>query len=448
MFKRILIANRGEAAVRILRTCRELGIETSVVYSEVDRETLPVRLADHAVCIGPAPEADSYRNVPRILSAAEITGSEAIHPGYGFLAENADFAEAVEACHLKFVGPRSETIRQAGDRLTMRRLVKGLGIPVLPGNDEEIAGAIEARQQAATLGFPLLLRPAARTEKSWLVRHEKDFETTLRLAQAEARALLGDARLYLLHYIEHARVIDVPFLRDAQGAVIALPEIENSIQHRYQRILTEAPSPLATDTLRRQLSEWTVATAQALDFVNAGAVEFVAHPAGQCYFLGVRACLEAGHPVSEVVTGRDLVADQLRIAAGEPVSSEVSPGCPGARHVIMCRVRAEDYEREFMPTSGIVTGLRWPGGPGVRIDTHTFAGYRGSAHYDTLVGKITVWDEDRERAIARMERALHETAIEGVKTTLEFLQKVMRLGAFRKGEISVTLVDREILGLH
>lgn len=465
VFKRLLIANRGEAAVRVIRSCRELGIETVAVYSEIDAGTLAVRQADHSVCIGPAPAADSYLNVPRILSAAEITGSEAIHPGYDFLAENPEFAEAVELVKLAFVGPGSETIRRLNDRLFVRAKARELGIPVLPGSENEVASAADARQLAGQIGYPLVLKPARKSRPYWVVRREKDLESALRLAQSEAKALLGDARVYLERYVETARHLEVQFLA-AEDRVTVLPERESSVQHRREKIMSEALSPLVTPELRLRLGEWTAQFARAIGFRNAGSVDFLADEQGDVFLLNVQASLPHEHAVTEVLLGCDLVAEQIRIAAGEPQSdlrplaTDLRPPAPDSQplppapcppplpHVIQCRISAEDPEQGWAPTSGVVTLLRLPGGPGVRTDSHVYSGYKGSAQYDTLLAKITVWDSDRTKAIARMERALHETMVEGVATTLDFQQKILRLGAFRKGELSTTLVEREILGVR
>ena len=451
MFKRLLIANRGEAAVRVIRTCRELGIETVAVYSEIDAGTLAVRLADHSVCIGPALAADSYLNVPRILSAAEITSSEAIHPGYGFLAEDPEFAEAVEMVKLAFVGPGSETIRRLNDRLFVRAKARELGIPLLPGSENEIPAAADARPLAEQVGYPVVLKPARKSRSYWVVRREKDLETTLRLAQSEAKVLLGDARVYLERYLETARHLEVPFLA-ARDRVTVLPERESSIQHRQEKIMSESLSPLVTPELRARLVQWTTQFVQATGFHSAGSLDFLADEKGDVFLLNAQASLSREHAVAEVQLGCDLVAEQIRIAAGEP-PSDLQPLTPDPRllslpHVIQCRISAEDPEQGWAPTSGIVTLLRLPGGPGVRTDSHVYSGYTGSAQYDTLLAKITVWDSDRAKAIARMERALRETVVEGVQTTLEFLQKILRLGAFRKGELSTTMVEREILGIR
>jgi acetyl-CoA carboxylase biotin carboxylase subunit len=449
VFRRILIANRGEAAVRIVRACRELGIESVLVYSEIDADTLGVKLADRAVCIGPAPELDSYRNIPRVLTGAEIASCDAVHPGYGFLAENSEFAEAVETCNLGWIGPKSETIRTLNDRLACRHRMKEIGVPVLPGSDQEITSAADARRLADQIGYPIVFKPVVRSTKLWVVHKEKDLETTLRMAQGDSRATLNDARIYLERYLETCRALEVQILGTADGSTIQLFERECSIQHRHEKILEEAPSPMVTGELRRQLGDWAVRAAQAVKYRNAGTVQFLADEAGKLYYLGIHASLQPEHPVTEILVGCDLVAEQIRIAAGEAVSDEVRVGAAlpaAAPHVIKCRINAEDAEKDFMPTSGVLTTVRLPGGPGVRVDTHVYSGYKGSALYDTLIAKISVWDTTRDRAIARMERALQETVLEGVKTTLELQQKLLRLGAFRKGELSTTLVGRELLG--
>lgn len=451
MFNRILIANRGEPAVRVIRSCRELGIETVVVYSEIDRATLPVRLADRAVCIGPEAAADSYLNIPRILSAAEITGSEAIHPGYGFLSESVELAETVEACGLRWVGPKSETMRRLSDRLHTRSLARQLGVPLLPGSEQEVTSAAEAHQLAAAIGYPVVLKPVRLSRQQWIVRRERDIENTLRIAQAEGKALLLDGRVFLERYLEEARCLEVSILGDSQGRVIHLFEREVSVQHRQEKIIAEAPSPAVTPELRRQLGNWARALAESAGYQSAGCVEFIVDPNGQVFFQDICFGLQPAHPVTEVLLGCDIVAEQIRIAAGEPTAccnpSAAGDCLPdGVPHVIQCWINAEDPDNDFVPTAGRVTLFRIPGGPGVRVDTHVYSGYQGRAQYDSLVAKVIVQDTDREKTIVRMERALQEMAIEGVKTTLEFQLKILRLGAFRKGKISTALIEREILG--
>jgi len=450
VFKRVLIANRGEPAVRVIRTCRELGIETVVVYSEIDAQTMPVKLATRAVCIGPTPAIDSYLNVPRILSAAEISGAEAIHPGYGFLAENAEFAETVEACKLSFIGPKSETIRQVNDRILTRQKARSLGIPVPPGSDAEIANAAEARKLAEALGYPVVFKPARRSRKLWVVRKDKDLDMSLRMAQADAKATLNDGRVYLERLVENVRLIEVQILGTGTGVAVQLLDRESSVQHRQEKLIDEAPTPGLSDALRARLGDWALLLARALEFRSAGTVSFLLDPAGNPWFLAMRASLQAAHTVTEVLLGCDLVAEQLRIAAGEPISRElleVQTLKPDAPHVMQCRVNAEDAERDFGPTAGTVSSLRFPGGPGVRVDSHIYAGYQGSAQYDTLVAKVICSDAGREPTIIRMERALQETAIEGVKTTLEFQQKILRLKTFRDAQLSTTMVTREMFGV-
>jgi acetyl-CoA carboxylase biotin carboxylase subunit len=451
VFKRILIANRGEPAVRVIRTCRELGIETIVVYSEIDAKTMPVKLATRAVCIGPTALLDSYLNVPRVLSAAEITGAEAIHPGYGFLAENAEFAEMVTACNLGFIGPKPDTIRQVNDRVLTRQKALSLGIPILPGSPADVTSAAEARQFAEAIGYPVALKSARHSRKLWVVRKEKDLDMTLRMALADTRATLNDGRVYLEFLPDPARHIDVPVLGNGTDTFLALTERDASVQHRQERLIDEAPAPGLTAELRAQLREWTERLAREFEFRSVGAASFLLDASGKPFFLALRPSLQGAHPVTEVVLGCDLVAEQLRVASGEPVSSELrelKTLPPSAPYAIQCRILAEDAERDFGPTAGVVSNLRFPAGPGVRVDSHVYDGYEGSAQYDTLVAKVICSDVTREQAIVRAERALHETVIQGVKTTLEFEQKILRLKAFRDGQLSTTMVSREMFGVN
>ncbi len=450
MFKKILIANRGEIALRIIRACKELGVKTVAVYSEADIDSLPVRLADEKVCIGPAQAQDSYLNVPRILSAAEITGSEAIHPGYGFLAESSEFAEACESCKIKFIGPNTEVIRLMGDKVQARAKFKEAGIPVLPGSEGEVGSVKEAKTLAAEIGYPVIFKAAAGGggKGMRIVRSEKDLDTGIRMSQAEAKATFGDPRVYLEKYLEKTRHIEVQVLGDLQGNIIHLGERECSIQRRHQKLIEECPSPMVDDELRQKLGEWAIKGAEAIKYVNAGTVEFLADDKNNFYFIEMNARVQVEHPVTEIVTRTDIVKAQILIASGEKVSSAL--GGIGknyifeelrAIHALECRINAEDPDQDFMPTPGKIQNAHLPGGNGIRIDSHIYPGYVIPPYYDSMIGKIIVWDISRLGAITRMERALNEMIIEGVKTTIPFHLKILANKKFRSGELSTELLE-------
>ncbi|MEO0114706.1 MAG: acetyl-CoA carboxylase biotin carboxylase subunit [candidate division WOR-3 bacterium] len=450
MFKKILIANRGEIALRIIRACKELGIKTVVVYSEADRESLPVKLADEKVCIGAAPAQDSYLNIPRILSAAEVTGSEAIHPGYGFLAESAEFAEACESCNFKFIGPSAEIIRLMGDKVQARQKMRQAGVPVLEGSDGEINSVKEAKAIAAEVGYPVIFKAVAGGGGKGMrvVRSEKDIETGLRMSQAEAKATFGDARVYLEKFLERTRHIEVQILGDKQGRIIHLGERECSIQRRHQKLIEECPSPMVDEILRQKLGDWAVRGAQAINYHNAGTIEFLADEKKNFYFLEMNTRIQVEHPVTELVTRTDIVKAQILLAGGENLCTALG-GIDKSFifeelkeiHALECRINAEDPGQDFMPIPGKITNLHLPGGAGVRVDSHIYPGYTIPPYYDSLIAKIIVWDTNRAGAIARMERALTETLIEGVKTTIPFHLKILANKKFRAGEISTALIE-------
>jgi len=444
MFKKILVANRGEIALRIIRACREMGIAAVVVYSEADQDSLPVLVADEAVCIGPAPATDSYLNVSRILSAAEITKCDALHPGYGFLAENPEFVEATESCKLVFIGPAAETLRLLGDKISARRLMKEAGVPVLPGSDDAVANDKEAAKIAQEIGYPVMCKAAAGGggKGMRIIRKEKDLEPGFRMCQAEAKASFGDGRVYLEKYIPNARHIEVQILADGHGTVISLGERDCSVQRRHQKLLEESPAPGVDQSLRETLGRWAIAGVQAVGYRNAGTVEFLCDETGTCYFLEMNPRVQVEHPVTEMVTGVDIVQEQIRIAAGEPLGWTDSRGAISG-HAIECRIYAEDPAADFEPSPGLVTELRLPGGPGTRVDSHLMAGYRIPPFYDPLIAKIVTWAPDRNQAISRMERALNETVIAGVATTIPFLRRLLASGRFRRGKFTTSILDEE-----
>lgn len=444
MFKKVLVANRGEIALRIIRACRDSGIPSVLVYSEADRDSLPVLLADEAVCIGPAPARDSYLNASRILSAAEIAGCDALHPGYGFLSESPEFCEATESCKLVFIGPRAETLRLLGDKIEARTTAARAGVPVIPGSEGEVREAKDASRIARELGYPILVKAASGGGGKGMrvIRSEKDLESGLRMCQAEAKAAFGDPRVYIEKYVSDAHHIEVQVLADAYGTVRHLGERDCSAQRRHQKVLEESPSLLVDEPMRRRLGEWAIAVAAAAGYRNAGTVEFVVDKERNCYFMEMNARLQVEHPVTELVTGVDIVREQLRIASGEKLELPEDAHQPWG-HAIECRICAEDPDADFEPCPGLITDLRLPGGPGVRVDSYLQPGYRIPHHYDPLVAKIITWGKDRANAISRMERALAETEIAGLATTVGFHRRLLKSSRFLRGKVTTAMLDEE-----
>jgi len=442
VFSKVLIANRGEIAVRIIQACRELGIRTVAVFSQADADALHVQLADEAVCIGPPQAAQSYLKVAAIISAAEITGAEAIHPGYGFLAENPHFAEVCEGCGIRFIGPSASSIQMMGDKAAARRMAAAQGVPVLPGSQHPVRDLEEARRVARDIGYPVIIKASAGGGgKGMRVVPEPDaLESALATAAAEAAAAFGDAAVYLERFLPDPRHVEIQILMDGQGQGIHLGERDCSIQRRHQKLLEEAPSPALTDALRQAMGRAALSVAQAAGYRNAGTVEFLLDERGSFYFMEMNTRIQVEHPVTEMVTGVDLVKAQLRIAAGEPLPlSQADVRISG--HSLECRINAEDPDR-FLPSPGRLTNFRPPGGPGVRVDSHAYAGYVVPPYYDSLLGKVIVHAHDRGEAIARMQRALDEMQIEGVQTTIPFHQKVLRHPDFLAGRTSTRFLER------
>ena len=442
MFSKVLIANRGEIAVRIIQACRELGIRTVAVFSQADADALHVQLADEAVCIGPPQAAQSYLKVAAIISAAEITGAEAIHPGYGFLAENPHFAEVCEGCGIRFIGPSASSIQMMGDKAAARRMAAAQGVPVLPGSQHPVRDLEEARRVARDIGYPVIIKASAGGGgKGMRVVPEPDaLESALATAAAEAAAAFGDAAVYLERFLPDPRHVEIQILMDGQGQGIHLGERDCSIQRRHQKLLEEAPSPALTDALRQAMGRAALSVAQAAGYRNAGTVEFLLDERGSFYFMEMNTRIQVEHPVTEMVTGVDLVKAQLRIAAGEPLPlSQADVRISG--HSLECRINAEDPDR-FLPSPGRLTNFRPPGGPGVRVDSHAYAGYVVPPYYDSLLGKVIVHAHDRGEAIARMQRALGEMQIQGVQTTIPFHQKVLRHPDFLAGRTSTRFLER------
>jgi acetyl-CoA carboxylase biotin carboxylase subunit len=442
MFKKILIANRGEIAMRIICACRELGIKTVAAYSEADESSLHVRFADEDVCIGPARSADSYLNVPAVISAAEITGADAIHPGYGFLSESAYLAEVCEACHIKFIGPDANVIRLMADKARARRAMKKAGVPILPGSDGPVESDDKALKVAKELGYPVMIKAVAGGggRGMRIVQSAGELGKLLRTAQREAEAAFGVGDVYLEKYVESPRHIEIQVLGDHHGAVVHLGERECSIQRRHQKLLEESPSVALTDKQRRRLGSTVVEAARAVQYTNAGTFEFILDRSGNFFFLEVNTRLQVEHPVTEAVTGVDIVKEQIRIAAGERLSfKQGDVTCTG--HAIECRINAEDPDT-FVPSPGTIHVFSLAGGPGVRVDTAAHSDCTISPYYDSMIAKIIVHGRDRQEAIARMRRALEMSVIEGIKTTIPLHLRILADRDFIAGNVSTSFMER------
>jgi acetyl-CoA carboxylase biotin carboxylase subunit len=443
MFRKVLIANRGEIALRVIRACRELAIETVAVYSEADRESLHVRFADDDVCIGPPPARDSYLKIPRIIAAAEITGADAIHPGYGFLAENAEFAETCAASNITFIGPTAEQIRVMGDKAAARRAMADVNVPIIPGTPGPVEDPDQALELAASIGFPVIIKAAAGGGGKGMrvAKDPDDFTRSFQLARSEALSAFGNGEVYVEKYLGRPRHIEFQILGDKHGNVIHLGERDCSVQRRHQKLIEEAPSPAVTPELRAAMGAAAVAGAKAIDYVGAGTIEMLLDADGSYYFMEMNTRIQVEHPVTEMLTGVDLVKEQIRVAAGEPLSVRELP--PARGHVIEVRVNAEDPVRNFQPSPGKITTFHPPGGPGVRLDTHVYSGYTVPPYYDSLLAKLICQGRTREEAIARMRIALDSFIIEGVTTTIPFLGRVMNNPRFMAGEVDTKFLERE-----
>ncbi|MEW6417989.1 MAG: acetyl-CoA carboxylase biotin carboxylase subunit [Nitrospirota bacterium] len=443
LFKKILIANRGEIAVRIIRTCRELGIKTVTVFSDIEKESLHVRLADESVCIGPASVNQSYLNIPAILSAAEITDSDAVHPGYGFLSENHHFAEACITSGITFIGPTPENIRLGGDKAKARQIMKRKGVPVVPGSDGPVATEEVALKIAKKIGFPIVLKASAGGggHGMKIVKEEKDLEQAFYMAQREALTAFGNSELYIEEYIPEMRHIEVQIIADGKGNVVHLGERDCSIQRRHQKLIEESPSPiLSTEKFKKRIGELGVKAARAIKYRNVGTVEFIVDSKGNIYFIEINTRIQVEHPVTEAVTGIDIIKEQIKLAAGLPLEYKQSQIRPSS-HAIECRINAEDPER-FIPSPGKITFLSLPGGPCVRVDTAIYNGYVIPPHYDSLIAKLIAYGKDRQEAIARMRRALDEFIIEGINTTIPFHKKVLSNTDFISGNFNTNFTEK------
>ncbi|MCF7809589.1 acetyl-CoA carboxylase biotin carboxylase subunit [bacterium] len=439
MFKRILIANRGEIALRVIRACREMGINSVAVYSQADKDALHVKFADEAVCIGPPRSSDSYLNIPRIISAAEITSADAIHPGYGFLAENAQFAEMCIDSGIAFIGPDPDTIVRMGDKALARKTVADAGVSILPGSAGIIKDENEAVEQAELVGYPVILKATAGGGgKGMRVVHSStDLSRSFTMASVEAEMAFGNGGIYLERYLEHPRHIEIQVMGYEDGSIISYGERDCSIQRRHQKLLEESPSPAVTPELRKTLREAATNVARAVKYIGAGTIEFLVE-GGEFFFMEMNTRIQVEHPVSEMVSQVDLLKEQIRASAGEKPGN-LNPRLEG--HAIECRINAEDPERGFMPSPGKITAFHVPGGMGIRVDTHAYAGYIIPPYYDSLIAKLIAFGADRQEALMRMRRALDEFIIEGVSTTISLQEKILRDSQFADGNFDTTFME-------
>lgn len=441
MFKKILIANRGEIALRVIRACREMGIRTVAVHTEVDANSLHVHFADEAICIGQGPSKDSYLNIPVIISAAEISDADAIHPGYGFLAENDHFAEVCESCKIGFIGPTPGAMRRLGDKIEARTLMKEVGLPMLPGSDGPVDSEDDALRLARQIGYPVIIKASAGGGgRGMRIAHtDVALSNAFQTAKSEAGAAFGNPQVYVEKYLEDPRHVEFQIIADKHGHCITVGERDCTVQRKHQKLIEESPSPVMTEEIRANMSALCVKGAQAANYHTTGTIEFLVDKDLNFYFMEMNTRIQVEHPVSELVSGLDLIKEQIRVAAGEqlPVTENITP----QGHAIECRINAEDPDNNFMPSPGTITSFHMPGGPGVRVDTHAYAGYRIPPLYDSLIAKLITYGKDREEAIQRMLRALDEFVIEGIKTTIPFHQRALNKAAFREGNISTNFAE-------
>ena len=445
-FSKILIANRGEIALRILHGCEEMGIATVAVHSTIDRNALHVQLADESVCIGPSPTSKSYLNIPNLMAAALTRNVTAIHPGYGFLAENARFAEICADHRITFIGPSPEAIRTMGDKSTARETIQKAGVPIVPGSEGLLENEREARATAADMGYPVMLKATAGGggRGMRLVRQDEEFSKLFQAAQGESEAAFGNAGVYLEKFVERPRHIEFQILADSFGNAIHLGERDCSIQRRHQKLLEEAPSPVLDPLLREKMGAAAVRAARSINYVGAGTVEFLVDDSGNFYFMEMNTRIQVEHPITEMITGIDLIAEQIRIAQGEKLQlTQEQVDFRG--HAIECRINAEDPDHDFRPHPGQISGYLPPGGPGVRMDSHVYTDYEIPPYYDSLIGKLIVWGPEREAAIMRMRRALRQCAITGVHTTIGFHQNILETPAFLAGEVYTNFVEQHLM---
>lgn len=445
MFKKILIANRGEIALRVIRACKEMKIATVAIYSEADRNSLHVRMADEAICVGPAQSKDSYLNMSNIISAAVITGAEAIHPGYGYFAEKPSFAEACEHCNIKFIGPSAAAIELMGDKARAKETAAKAGVPCIPGSKGTIRSEQEAFKIASKMGYPIRLKATAGGGGRGIrvVASQEELASQLKIATAEAESAFGNGELYIEKEIEEPRHVEVQILADEHGHCVHLGERECSIQRRNQKLIEEAPSVAVTPAIRNKMGEAAVRLAKAVGYANAGTVEFLLDKHGHFYFMEMNTRVQVEHPVTEAVTGVDIVKEQIRIAAGEKLDlAQKDIGIHG--HAIECRIIAEDPANNFAPSIGTISHLVTPGGIGVRLDTHIYAGYEVPPYYDAMLAKLIVWGADRNEAIARMLRCLGEFEFDGLKTNIDYQRQIVSNPYFRRGELSTAFIAKRM----
>lgn len=443
MFKKILIANRGEIAVRIIRACREMGIQTVAVYSEADRDCLHTLLADEAICIGPAPSGQSYLNMERILAATVALKADAIHPGFGFLSENAKFAKLCAECNIAFIGPSAEIINRMGNKSEARRTMMDAGVPVVPGSKEPVHQAAEALEMAKSIGFPVMIKASSGGggKGMRISRGEADFTENFNAAQMESVKGFSDDTMYIEKYIEKPRHIEFQIMADKHGNVVHLGERDCSIQRRHQKVLEEAPCDVITQDLRQRMGDTAVRAAKAVGYENAGTIEFLLDKNKDFYFMEMNTRIQVEHPVTEMVTGMDLIKEQIRVAAGEKLSVRQEDVVIKG-HAIECRINAENPSKNFMPCPGLITNVHAPGGNGVRVDSHIYSDYKVPANYDSMLMKLIVYDKDRAPAIAKMRSALGELVIEGIETNVNFQYEILENEAFQEGNTDTGFIEK------
>ena len=446
MIKKVLIANRGEIAVRIIRACREMGIETVAVYSEADKEALHTKLADEAICIGPAPSKDSYLSMENIISATIISGADAIHPGFGFLSENSKFAELCEQCNIRFIGPDSKVIASLGNKQVARNTMMAAGVPVIPGSKEPVYDAKTGAELAREIGYPVIIKAALGgggkgMRTAWT---PEEFESAFQTAQKETEMAFADSTMYIEHFVENPRHIEFQILADKYGNVIHLGERDCSIQRKNQKVIEETPSTILDDKLRNKMGEAAIKAVKASSYTSCGTVEFLVDSDKNFYFMEMNTRIQVEHPITEMRTGIDIVKEQIKIAAGEKLKIK-QKNVQFKGHSIECRINAENPRKKFRPSPGKITGLNLPGGNGVRIDTAIYEGYTIPANYDSMIAKIITYGDTRNEAISKMKRALEETVIEGIDTNLDFLFQIIKNPNFLRGKFDTSFIEKEIL---